>query len=107
MRRSGGTGSIASKPYADTIPWMHERLPAFIGHDFNIDWNPRPGWEGMRNLIHVAVLNWMGINIVECLDLEQAMTTARRLNRYDFLITFAPLPVEGGTGSPVNPLAIF
>jgi kynurenine formamidase len=86
---------------------MHERLPAFIGHDFNIDWNPRPGWEEMRNPIHVAVLNWMGINIVECLDLEQAVTTARRLNRYEFLITFAPLPVEGGTGSPVNPLAIF
>ena len=48
--------------YADAIPWMHERLPAFIGHDFNIDWNPRPGWEGVRNPIHVAVLNWMGIN---------------------------------------------
>ena len=93
--------------YADTIPWMHDRLPSFIGHDFNIDWNPRPGWEGMRNPIHVAVLNWMGINIVECLDLEQAVQTARRLNRYEFLITFAPLPVEGGTGSPVNPVAIF
>jgi len=93
--------------YADTIPWMHDRLPSFIGHDFNIDWNPRPGWEGMRNPIHVAVLNWMGINIVECLDLEQAVQTARRLNRYEFAITFAPLPVEGGTGSPVNPLAIF
>ena len=93
--------------YADTIPWMHERLPAFIGHDFNIDWNPRPGWEGMRNPIHVAVLNWMGINIIECLDLEEAVKTARRLNRYEFVITFAPLPVEGGTGSPVNPLAIF
>jgi len=93
--------------YADTIPWMHERMPAFIGHDFNIDWNPRPGWEGMRNPIHVAVLNWMGINIVECLDLEQAVATARKLNRYEFLISFAPLPVEGGTGSPLNPLAIF
>ena len=93
--------------YADTIPWMHDRLPSFIGHDFNIDWNPRPGWEGMRNPIHVAVLNWMGINIVECLDLEQAVQTARRLNRYEFAITFAPLPVEGGTGSPVNPIAIF
>ncbi len=66
------TGQVAGY-YADTIPWMHERLPAFIGHDFNIDWNPRPGWEGMRNPIHVAVLNWMGINIVECLDLEQAV----------------------------------
>ena len=93
--------------YADTIPWMHERMPAFIGHDFNIDWNPRPGWEGMRNPIHVAVLNWMGINIVECLDLEQAVATARKLKRYEFLISFAPLPVEGGTGSPLNPLAIF
>ena len=48
-------------------------MPAFIGHDFNIDWNPRPGWEGMRNPIHVAALNWMGINIVECLDLEEAV----------------------------------
>jgi hypothetical protein len=64
----------------DTTPWMHERLPAFIGHDFNI---------------------------VECLDLEQAVAAARRLNRYEFIITFGPLPVEGGTGSPVNPLAIF
>ena len=93
--------------YPDTLPWMHERLPAFIGHDFNIDWNPRPGWEGMRNPIHVAVLIWMGINIVENLDLEELVATARRLNRYEFAITFAPLPVEGGTGSPVNPLAIF
>ena len=100
------TGQVAGY-YADTIPWMHERLPAFIGHDFNIDWNPRPGWEGMPNPIHIAVLNWMGINIVECLDLEQAVATARRLKRYEFVITFAPLPVEGGTGSPVNPLAIF
>src|SRR5262245_22326049 len=91
----------------DTIPWMYERMPSFIGHDVNIDWNPRPGWEGMRNPIHVAVLNWMGINILECLDLEELVATARRLNRYEFVITFAPLPVEGGTGSPVNPIAIF
>ena len=42
------------------------------------------------------------------LRIEQAMVeTARRLKRYEFLITFAPLPVEGGTGSPLNPLAIF
>jgi kynurenine formamidase len=63
--------------YPDTIPWMHDRLPSFIGHDFNIDWNPRPGWEGMRNPIHIAALNWMGINIVECLDLEELVATAR------------------------------
>ena len=97
--------------YADTIPWIKEREPAFIGHDFNIDWAPRPGWgaaEGLpNNPIHVAVLNWMGVNIVECMDLERAVDVARRLKRYEFLMTFAPLPVEGGTGSPLNPLAIF
>ena len=100
------TGQVAGY-YADTIPWLHERLPAFVGHDMNIDWNPRPGWEGMRNPIHIAVLNWMGINIVENLDLERAVEYARRARQYEFLVTFAPLPVEGGTGSPVNPLAIF
>lgn len=49
----------------------------------------------------------MGINILECLDLEEAVETARRLDRYEFLITWAPLPVEGGSGSPVNPLGMF
>ena len=42
-----------------------------------------------------------------CLDLEQAVTPARELDRYEFLIMYASLPVEGGTGSPLNPLAIF
>jgi kynurenine formamidase len=97
--------------YADTIPFIKEREPAFLGHDFNIDWAPRPDWGTEQNIpgnpIHQAVLNWMGVNIVENLDLEQMVETARRLRRYEFLITFAPLPVEGGTGSPLNPLAIF
>jgi kynurenine formamidase len=97
--------------YVDTIPFIKEREPAFLGHDFNIDWAPRPGWGADQNIpgnpIHQAVLNWMGVNIVENLDLERMVETARRLKRYEFLITFAPLPVEGGTGSPLNPLAIF
>jgi hypothetical protein len=29
------------------------------------------------------------------------------MKRYEFMISFAPLPVEGWTGSPINPLAIF
>ena len=27
--------------------------------------------------------------------------------RYEFLLVIAPLVVEGGTGSPVNPIATF
>ena len=88
-----------------------QRDIAFVGHDFNIDWAPRPGWgqaEGVPPMpIHQAMLNWLGVGIVENLDLEKLVETARRLNRYEFMLTFAPLPVEGGTGSPINPVAVF
>src|SRR5262249_56052454 len=92
---------------AETVARVEGGGMAVTERGLKIDRNPRPGWEGRRNPIHVAVLILMGINIVENLDLEELVATGRRLNRYEFAITFAPLPVEGGTGSPVNPLAIF
>src|ERR1051325_2902109 len=107
----GPWGDKVAGYYADTLPWVNEREPAFLGHDFNIDWLPRPGWgpeQGIQgNPIHQMILKYIGVNIVENLDLERLVETARRLRRYEFMVTFAPLPVEGGTGSPLNPLAIF
>jgi kynurenine formamidase len=95
----------------DVVPFLKQRDVTFIGHSFNIDWNWRPGWgaaEGITvNPVHQAVLNWLGVSIIENVDLEKAVETARRMKRYEFMISFAPLPVEGGTGSPINPLAIF
>jgi hypothetical protein len=41
------------------------------------------------------------------MDLEAVAETAARLNRWEFLLVVAPVPVTGGTGWPVNPLAIF
>ena len=109
--KSGPWGDKVAGYFVDTLPWVKEREPAFLGHDFNIDWLPRPGWgpdQGIQgNPIHQMILKYIGVNIVENLDLERAVETARRLRRYEFMITFAPLPVEGGTGSPLNPLAIF
>ena len=32
---------------------------------------------------------------------------ARRLNKYEFLFTAAPLRIELGMGSPLNPIATF
>lgn len=107
----GPQAGVVAGYYVDVIPFIKERELAFIGHDFNIDWSPRPGWGAEQgipvNPIHQAVLNWMGVSIVENLDLERAVETARRLKRYEFMLTFAPIPVQGGTGSPLNPLAVF
>ena len=40
-------------------------------------------------------------------DLEALGDAAAERNRWEFLLMAAPLPIEGGTGSPLNPLAIF
>ena len=49
----------------------------------------------------------MGLDIFDNLDLEAVAAEARKQKRWEFMFSAAPLPVEGGTGSPLNPLAIF
>jgi hypothetical protein len=49
----------------------------------------------------------MGVSIFDDLDFERVVQQTRRLNRYEFLFTAALLRIEKGTGSPLNPLAIF
>jgi hypothetical protein len=47
------------------------------------------------------------VGIFDNLDFERAVEHARKLNRYEFLFSAAPLRIALGTGSPLNPLAIF
>jgi kynurenine formamidase len=49
----------------------------------------------------------MGVSIFDNLDLERVADEVRRANRYEFLFMAAPLRIDKGTGSPLNPLAIF
>ena len=68
------------------------------------------GTEGMKvswGGVFAGVLVAMGVSIFDNLDFERAAEEARRLNRYEFLFVASPLRVEKGTGSPLNPLAIF
>ena len=48
-----------------------------------------------------------GTNVFDDMDLEALAETATRENRWEFLPTAGPIPVEGGTGSPLNPIAVF
>ena len=38
---------------------------------------------------------------------EAVAEAAAKLNRWEFMLTFGPVPVTGGTGFPLNALAIF
>jgi len=49
----------------------------------------------------------MGTPIFDNCDLEAISKAAAQRNRWEFLLTAAPIPVTGGTGSPLNPIATF
>ena len=77
-----------------------------LGSDSASDVMPS-GVEGVVQPIHLLVLHAIGIHIFDNCDLEAVSETAKRLGRWEFALTAAPLPVEGGTGSPLNPIASF
>jgi kynurenine formamidase len=91
--------------HIDVAYFLKERGVSFIGADGPNDVSPSglPQGVGLHQLALVA----MGVSIFDNLDFERAAAEARRLNRYEFLFMAAPLRVEKGTGSPLNPLAIF
>ncbi|MBI2480902.1 MAG: cyclase family protein [Planctomycetia bacterium] len=92
--------------HASCAKWIRERDVAMVGSDAAMDVMPS-GISGMTHPIHLLTLNAMGIHIFDNCDLEAVSKTCEQLKRWDFLITAAPIPVEGGTGSPLNPIASF
>jgi hypothetical protein len=57
--------------------------------------------------IHLLVVAAMGMPILDNCDLERLAEAAATHRRWEFLLTVAPEPVPGATGSPVNPTAVF
>ena len=49
----------------------------------------------------------MGVHLLDYLRLEEAVRQCETVGRWSFLFVTAPLRIVGGTGSPVNPIAIF
>jgi hypothetical protein len=47
------------------------------------------------------------MSLFDNLDLEALAETSAEQDRWEFLLTAAPLPIRGGTGSPINPVATF
>ena len=92
--------------HASVAPWLRERGVAMLGADGTNDVLPS-GVEGVTQPIHQLTIVAMGMPLFDNLDLEAVAAEAARQGRWEFLLVAAPLAVEGGTGSPLNPLAIF
>jgi kynurenine formamidase len=91
---------------ASCLPWLHERRVAVLGCDAVSDVVPS-GYDGIPLPIHVGTLVAMGIHLIDNADLDAVSSTCAKLGRNEFMFSMAPLILERGTASPVNPLAIF
>ncbi len=92
--------------HASCLPWLRERDVAVLGGDGVSDVLPSLV-EGVPLPVHSVGIVAMGLPLIDNLDLEPLALACAREGRFEFFFVVAPLVIERGTASPVNPLAVF
>ena len=90
----------------NVIPWLRERDVAIIGWE-TPGYTPRLEGDLPTLALHDFALTMLGIPLIDRADLDALANMAASQNRWEFMLTIAPLPIPNGTGSPVNPIAVF
>ncbi len=92
--------------HASVAPWMKARGVSLLGSDAVEDVQPSMV-EGVPQPIHALMITALGVNLLDNQDLEALGNVAARLKRWEFMLTINPMPVAGGTGFPINAIAMF
>ena len=100
------TANAKAGLHPTTAAFLAERQVAALGSDGNNDTAPSTT-EGVGFPIHVLALNAMGVHLFDYLQLEDLVRRCETTGRWEFMFVAAPLRITAGTGSPLNPIAIF
>jgi len=92
--------------HSTAMTLLHERDIAAFGADGDGDAVPND-CDAVMYPIHTLGMNAMGLHFMDSLQFEDLAKECEREKRWEFLTVIAPLRLERGTGSPVNPIAIF
>jgi len=57
--------------------------------------------------IHEVVIPYMGLPLLDNANFDELSSICKETGRYEFMLVISPLVIRGGTGSPVNPIALF
>jgi kynurenine formamidase len=90
---------------AECIPWVAARDLSVLGGDGVSDVLPANDHRWPMP-VHSCLLVGMGVHLLDNLHLGRLATACAAAERWQFLFVVAPLQIGGGTGSPVNPIAI-
>lgn len=88
------------------MPFLADRGVVALGSDGNSDTAPS-STEGVSFPIHTLAITAMGIHLLDYLQFEDLRSVCEQTGRWGFLFVAAPLRIVDGTGSPLNPIAVF
>ena len=100
------TGAEAAGLDNSVIPWLKARDVALIGWE-TPGHMPQPPGDLPRLALHDFALTILGVHLLDRADFDALAEAAVVRNRWEFMLTIGLLPIPNGTGSPVNPIAIF
>ncbi len=89
----------------ECIPWLHEHDLSVLGSDGVSDVLPANP-HAWSIPVHQCLLVGMGVHLLDNLRLDRLATACAAEARWEFLFVVLPLQIGGGTGSPVNPVAM-
>lgn len=87
------------------LRWLAEREVAVLVSDGISDLlPPRPGHWSFP--VHQIGIVGMGLHLIDNARFDSLLAACRAAGQWAFLFTAAPLRIPGGTGSPINPVAV-
>jgi kynurenine formamidase len=89
----------------ETAEWLHERQVAAVAAD-NSMVEASGVLPGVAVPFHMLALCNLGIHLGEFWYLEELADDCARDGVWEFMLVAQALPIVGGTGTPVNPLAL-
>ena len=115
--RMGATAFWAANPdfaqpwagpglHASALEFLYETNAALLGWDL-MEAAGQGEYDAPALPIHSIAIPYMGLPLLDNAIFDELAAACAELSRWEFLLVIAPLVVNGGTGSPVNPIAVF
>lgn len=101
----GAWGGGATRPglHASCLPFIRDNDMSILGWDMM---DASPNEYDIPWTVHGAIFAY-GVALLDNSLLQPLAEACSEEGRYEFMLTINPLVVIGGTGSPVNPIAVF
>jgi kynurenine formamidase len=103
-KQRGSDNAMGAGWDPEIFPWLKQRDVAVIGHDQSMEGGRI---EGQGLPMHAITMVALGMPLIDHMALDDMSIATEKMQRWEFMFVMEPLPIKYGSGSAVNPLAIF